>query len=331
MRSSIAAMTGNAFRWTDSSAARLLLAAAGLVAAVFCLSATAGSLYKYRDADGKVVYSDRPPDNGQAFEQQAVTASVSEPPVVTFRREQDGNMAVLWADNPCYCPAEVIARVLPDDSLVGAISVDPEDSIRQVVGPQSTTPVLTVRFRRPASVDFETAWMFGDPQAEPDGQPYRAPFAAGRGFLVSQAYPEAVTHVTADSRYAIDFSMPVQTAVYAARAGTVVEVTYRNFRGGADWGKYGAEANVVRILHDDGTFALYAHLSRESIRIRTGERVSAGQHIAASGNTGFSTGPHLHFVVLRNAGLRIESVPVTFIASGGKAVRAMSGQELVNP
>ena len=66
------------------------------------------------------------------------------------------------------------------------------------------------------------------------------------------------------------------------------------------------------ILHDDGTYALYAHLNTNTIRVKPGDHVQRGQYIADSGNTGYSSGPHLHFAVIRNAGLRPESVPVTF-------------------
>jgi len=85
----------------------------------------------------------------------------------------------------------------------------------------------------------------------------------------------------------------------------------------------------VQVLHDDGTSAVYAHLQLDSVRVRPGQRVERGEYIASSGNTGFSTGPHLHFVVLRNAGLRSESVPVRFAGPGGASVTARSGQALV--
>ncbi len=88
------------------------------------------------------------------------------------------------------------------------------------------------------------------------------------------------------------------------------------------------EANFVQIMHDDGTYAIYAHLQLDTVRVKPGQRVARGEYIANSGNTGFSSGPHLHFAVLRNVGLRSESVPVTFAGPGGVGVTPRSGQAL---
>jgi murein DD-endopeptidase MepM/ murein hydrolase activator NlpD len=71
------------------------------------------------------------------------------------------------------------------------------------------------------------------------------------------------------------------------------------------------------VLHDDGTFGVYAHLRQGSALVRPGQRVSNGQLIAQSGNSGYSTGPHLHFAVLRNAGLRWQSLPFVFATPAG--------------
>jgi len=291
--------------------------------------AFAGDVYRFTDETGAVVFSDKPPAAGRAFERQALVSRSALPPKVTIRVEQSGGLLDLWADNACHCPAEVALQLTG-----GAYSdVDPDSAVVDVIPALGSARLMSLR---PAATgdepDFRFGYIFGDPNAQhapADG--YRPPFAAGRQFMVSQAFPDAVTHVTPDSRYAIDFSMPEHTDIYAARGGIVVEVAHGNFRGGADFGKYGADANIVRIMHDDGSFAIYAHLSWDSIRVQPGDRVERGEYIAASGNTGFSTGPHLHFVVVRNEGLRSVSVPVVFSDGRGGLVTAQRGSYLKNP
>ena len=92
-------------------------------------------------------------------------------------------------------------------------------------------------------------------------------------------------------------------------------------RGGTDWKKFADKANHVRILHDDGTMAVYAHLDLASVSVRPGARIRAGQKIARSGNTGFSTGPHLHFVIQQNTGMKLISVPFKFQTARRAALR----------
>ncbi len=156
------------------------------------------------------------------------------------------------------------------------------------------------------------------------GHPLRPPLI----IRVTQAYPDNVTHQSADSEHAIDIAMPIGTDVLAARGGVVFEVISTNFRGGVDRKENLHSANIVRILHDDGTMAVYAHLNWDSIRVRPGERVRAGQYIADSGNTGFSSGPHLHFVVQRNAGMRVEALPVMFNGPSARSIVPATGNVL---
>lgn len=86
----------------------------------------------------------------------------------------------------------------------------------------------------------------------------------------------------------IDIGAPVGTSVFASLDG-VVTLT----RGGGSWnGGYG---NYIVIKHNNGIQTLYAHL--DSISVSPGQNVSKGQFIGKSGNTGRSTGPHLHFEV----------------------------------
>jgi len=86
----------------------------------------------------------------------------------------------------------------------------------------------------------------------------------------------------------VDFGAPVGTTVKAAMSGEVIIAK----KDGAYNGGYG---NYIVIKHSNGTQTLYAHLSSVSVSI--GDAVSAGEVIAKSGNTGRSTGPHLHFEV----------------------------------
>ncbi len=86
----------------------------------------------------------------------------------------------------------------------------------------------------------------------------------------------------------VDFGGPIGTRIYAAAAGTVI-VSKGN---GAYNGGYG---NYIVIEHGNGTQTLYAHLSKNHVAV--GDKVARGEFIAASGNTGRSTGPHLHFEV----------------------------------
>jgi murein DD-endopeptidase MepM/ murein hydrolase activator NlpD len=179
------------------------------------------------------------------------------------------------------------------------------------------------------NVKYHYIYLPGDPESEhqPNGG-YRVPFSAGSDYAVTQAYPEAATHRTLDSKYAVDVAMPVGTDIFAARGGIVFDVTSSNFRSGLDIQRDGQSANIVRVLHDDGTYAIYAHLNWNSIRVRPGDEVETGEYIADSGNTGFSSGPHLHFAVQRNTGMRIESLPVVFKGQSSVGIVPATGDVL---
>ena len=85
----------------------------------------------------------------------------------------------------------------------------------------------------------------------------------------------------------IDVAVPVGTPVRAAGSGVVVEA-----------GDYFFNGNSVYLDHGQGLITLYCHLDR--VDVKPGERVAAGQRLGFSGNTGRSSGPHLHWTVLAN-------------------------------
>ncbi|MEM8814953.1 MAG: M23 family metallopeptidase [Pseudomonadota bacterium] len=290
--------------------------------------AAADTLYKYQDADGNWIFSDRPPPDGREAETRRLEDSFRTPEL-TVRHQVEGQSIRFVAQNGFHAPVEVMLRFR---RLSGVGYPDPDEALRWTVpaGDQRALMQLDIRPDGPApSVEYEYEYMAGSPDAvhRPE-MPYRIPYALATEFSVTQAYPDNVTHKTPDSAHAVDFAMPIGTDIFAARGGVVFAVTSQNYRGGLDTSRDGARANVVQILHDDGTFAVYAHLNWNSIRVKPGDRVARGQYIADSGNTGFSTGPHLHFAVLQNVGMRLVSVPLQFEGRNSSAVVPATGQLL---
>jgi murein DD-endopeptidase MepM/ murein hydrolase activator NlpD len=158
--------------------------------------------------------------------------------------------------------------------------------------------------------DFELTLdgMPGDPASRPQDYDYRLPFDYGR-VRVDQGPGGRFSHGDAQNLHAVDFAVPEGTRIVAAREGLVMQVESDFDKAGLNREKYGGRANFIRILHSDGSMALYAHLRAEGVQVRVGQYVRKGQYIGLSGNTGFSTAPHLHFVVQANRGMRLESVP----------------------
>lgn len=97
-----------------------------------------------------------------------------------------------------------------------------------------------------------------------------------------------------------DFAAPKGTDIFATASGVVIYAGYS--------GSYG---NLIKIKHDFGIETRYAHLSK--IRVKKGQRVSRGDHIGDMGNTGRSTGTHLHYEV-RSGGKPVN--PMNYLKAG---------------
>ena len=305
----------------------LLVALLGLLLAAGPV--VAQSLYKYRGPDGEWIYADRPPDHDTLVEVRILDGDDNAEVGIDVTYEFRGRTVELIASNPSYVPIEL---TLEFRTVRGVEFPDPDDDLRWVVPPRSDTVLMALDLLENATrpeLEFQYRYLAGDPGARHQPQrPYRAPFAMSTNHPITQAFPQVATHTTRDSQYAVDIAMPIGTDVMAARGGVVFDVAASNFSGGLDPARDGPKANVVRILHDDGTYAIYAHLNTNTIRVRPGDRVQRGEYIADSGNTGFSSGPHLHFAVVRNAGMYIESVPVTFQGSNAERIVPAVGAEL---
>jgi murein DD-endopeptidase MepM/ murein hydrolase activator NlpD len=108
----------------------------------------------------------------------------------------------------------------------------------------------------------------------------------------------------------IDLANSIGTPIYAVSDGVVI-----------DAGPTAGYGMWVKLRHADGTVTLYGHVNTTLVSV--GERVMAGDQIATMGNRGNSTGPHLHFEVLRGGTERIDPVP--WLAKRGLSVGNYAG------
>ncbi|AKC87389.1 M23 family metallopeptidase [Pseudoxanthomonas suwonensis] len=288
------------------------LAVAALAVAV---PADAARFWRWKDGQGTTVYGDRPPE-GEA--EDVRTASFRRTPAdpVGLRLQDRGSHYEVVADNRAPGPVEVQLSLARADN-VKPVPALPASRVVPAAGSRVLARVYPVDPRLPNAFEAILDQLPGDPQALPLDFEYRVPFEYGR-IRVDQGFGGRFSHNDPQSLYAVDFALPEGTPILAARGGVVMLVESDFERAGLDRERYGGRANYIRILHDDGSMALYAHLKPEGVQVRVGQRVRQGQRIALSGNTGFSTAPHLHFVVQVNRGMRLEAIPFRMFGALGE-------------
>jgi len=282
---------------------------------VAAIPAEAARFWRWKDTQGAPAYGDRPP----AGEVQDVrTATFRNPPgdPVALRVQDRGSHYEVLAANRSPGPVEVQV------ALRGAENVQPVPAMpaRTVVpggGDKVVARIYRIDPRLASRFEVVMDQLPGDPQARPFDFEYRLPFDYGQ-VRVDQGFGGRFSHADAQNFYAVDFAVPEGTPVLAARGGVVVQVESDFERAGLDRERYGGRANYIRILHDDGSMALYAHLKPEGVQVRVGQQVRQGQRIALSGNTGYSTAPHLHFVVQVNAGMQLRAIPFRMFGALGE-------------
>ena len=274
----------------------------------------AAKIYRWTDGNGVTHYGDRAPDAPRS--QVKVIPVQGEPGAIArLRIENDGSRYLAWADNSLAGPIEVMLRFSRSNNIAG----DPDLPARATVAARGSALVAVLSAADPSrGGDFELRMdsLPGDPSARPRAVTYVLPLRQSTP-RIDQGYGGSFSHTDAQNRYAVDFAAEIGTPVLAARDGTVMQVESDFEKAGLNLEKYGGRANFIRILHDDGTMTLYAHLKADGVLARTGQRVRAGQQIGLSGNTGFTTGPHLHFAVQVNRGMRLESLPFQMTGPGG--------------
>jgi len=263
--------------------------------------------YKHVDENGIIHYSDKPPKNVEEFESWQVRAEDSKYEVKVINRGTKES-PIFYAVNPYHGPIELFMDVKHRNNIV----IQPEWPKIYVIPANSETLLATVKPK-----NNKQSWAFkytigstlGDPDAVHDSNTvYKLPFIGNKKFYISQAFNGQFSHYDEQNKYALDIAMPEGSDILAARGGTVMDIAEDFYDGGVDAKKL-QRGNYIRILHDDGSMAIYAHLLLESVLVAPGQRVETQQKIAKSGNTGYTSGPHLHFAVQINTGLKLESVP----------------------
>jgi murein DD-endopeptidase MepM/ murein hydrolase activator NlpD len=224
---------------------------------------------------------------------------------ITLTTNHRENMWTYHLSNEFACPVQVLIKYTNNEGK--------EEVLHRVIPPYSTEILLCLTNTREPQFVFQHE--LGDPFLEPQDVEYWLPFAPNQMVRVTQGYNTRFSH-KGKNAYSIDFAASIGTPVYAARDGVVVMVR-TNSRLGGNRKVYRGYANYIIIYHEDGTFAHYVHLKYRGAVVKPGDYVKAGQLIGYSGNTGWTKGPHLHFMVTRAGYMDRFSIPVKFYTSDG--------------
>lgn len=282
-------------------------------------------IYQYRDANGMLHFTDRKPDQA-GVEVKETKVDVDPQKLVEMLVNEAGVEHVVTLINRSAGPTTV-SLSFSDQKNIVAMPPLPFDVVLGAYENREVARIAGDQPGQPAGFSLAYRALPGAPsRLERSDFPYRFPFANPDETVLGQGFNGSFSHTDAQSRYAVDLGVDEGTPVRAARGGVVMLVE-QDFEGsGLNREKYADRANSVRILHDDGSMGVYAHLEFESVMVSAGNRVNAGQVLGRAGNTGFSTGPHLHFAIQINNGTDLVSIPFAFqdgmptIADG--AVRA---------
>jgi murein DD-endopeptidase MepM/ murein hydrolase activator NlpD len=237
----------------------------------------------------------------------------SQAPSVDIQEIKRGHeQAVVVLNKDPYAPAHFSVQFSSSRNVRASVALP----LRGVLKPGERREIFSVR---PADASQGYAYQlslqpgFGDPGAVPKDQVfYVLPWEHGQKHLVTQGYFGTFTH---QGLRALDFDLALGTKVCAARDGVVVSLRQDQSQGGPS-PAFAQLANYVNILHDDGTWANYAHFEQGGVLVKLGQRVRAGQVIGLSGATGQVNGPHLHFCVQKASwGPEPESVATRFWVS----------------
>ncbi|MBB6520513.1 peptidoglycan DD-metalloendopeptidase family protein [Pseudoteredinibacter isoporae] len=291
----------------------------GLLAVLlsYCLTTSTSNaqskIYKYKDENGKWVFTDKKPKQAAETIQLKTrgNASKHEPWLETLR--EDGKHR-LFLNNPVHAPIQFIYRA----SRLGKkrFRFSAEGPGRFLLREQDT-----------AFGEIKSGWAIGKLNVVHSQSVYELPFSSKKRLLISQGFNGRFSHTGIGNRNALDIAMEVGTDIAAARPG-VVAIAKDDYHMGGAKSFFLDKANHITVYHDDGSSAIYAHILQGSAKVKPGDKVRAGQLIARAGSSGYSTGPHLHFVIRGIVGGRVASLPFRLRGRDGKTFNPRAGQKI---
>ena len=281
-------------------------------------------LYKYQDAQGQWHFTDKKPSSDKSAEQFKV--KIQKPRNTPVRlelqlEEQTDSSTSLFVRNPFPAPIQCFFNNGSDK--------ESNDDKNIIIEAKERVLALDSLPSNSRGEDIRYRCLFGRPDSTPSTAPIAVPFTSFKSMRVSQGFNGEFSHFLEPNKYAIDIALPVGTKITAVRDGVVID-TEDNFAYAGYKSKFFEDkANFVSVLHDDGTYATYAHLLIGKILVKPGQKVTTGQPLGYSGNTGFSTGPHLHFVIRYNKQGKSVSHPFKLLQSDGSIISPLRGMWLL--
>lgn len=220
----------------------------------------------------------------------------------------------VYADNGEFCPVSVEID-FNIENLMSSIGDSKIIKVPAQITKHFIGNLTVINPRKGQRLGFSVRYNFGDHQqtSYDTEYAYHLPYKKGTSHMVTQGYNGTTSH---KNEYALDFRMPIGTPINAVRKGVVVAVEqgFNKTCTGQDCAKFN---NYILAYHTDGTFAEYTHIKKNGSRVQPGDTIKKGQHIGYSGNVGWSTGPHLHFIVFLQRFKRRETLPTKFKIGNG--------------
>jgi len=286
----------------------------------------ASELYRYQDSSGRWVFGDKhsitdrskiTPKNAEKI----IIVDERKPhpkPKIQFRENSDVLAHGSWIlKNPLPVMVQHWLALKGQKGFIKSVLANPYENI--VLKPEDFTAVSLKETVHGMDLKFDHYYLLGKPITAPQQEKIPLPYTNNKRFRISQGFKGKYSHTGRGNRYAVDIAMPVGEFIRVVKPGIVADGRDDFSIGGAA-NYFLDKANHVTVMHDDGSYGIYAHILYGSMAVEIGERVTVGQVLARIGSTGYSTGPHLHFVLRYNSGRGAYSIPFEFQTKQGVRV-----------